>query len=293
MMIRRLAKEPFAHFLLLGLAIFLADRWLNRSAEQERHDREDRIVIDQEDYDHLKTLWQIQWKREPAPGDIQALIERYVRQEVFYREALRMKLDHNDEIIKKRLAQKMEAVANDLARLMQPPTDEQLKTFFRSRKDLFQLPQAFAFQQVLFLADETKSGNQLEEVLGALRAGEEMPAERSNKLSVPNEWELTSVDRLENAFGGGFSKSLDELPVQQWSGPIRSGFGLHLVFIETKQGPRLPDFAEVKDYVAREYEYQSELEAQDRVYQELLAKYRVSITADNVPDQVRTSLEMK
>ena len=291
MRMRHFAKEPFVHFLSLGAIIFAANLWFERKPQENLQDGGDRIVIDQQDYDHLKQMWKIQWKREPTAEEIKAVIDRYVRQEVFYREALEMNLDHNDEIIKKRLAQKMEAVANDLGQLMQPPTDEQLEKFFHAHEELFQLPQSYAFRQVLFLPDERESGSEIDETLAALQAGGEIPAERRSKLSVPNEWALTPVNDLENAFGGGFSESLAELAVNVWSGPIRSGYGWHLVFIETEQAPKLPDFERVKDYVARQYEYQSELEAQDRIYQELLGQYQVAITADDVPAGVSASFD--
>jgi PPIC-type PPIASE domain len=101
------------------------------------------------------------------------------------------------------------------------------------------------------------------------------------------EWSLTSVGDIDNVFGEGFSKALDDLPVGKWSGPVQSGYGSHLVFIEQKEEPRAPRFDEVRDYVAREYEYQSVLETQDQVYKELLGKYQVSITAKDVPAEIR------
>jgi len=287
-LIARLAREPLVHFLLLGGLIFAAYFWLNPGATGEPED--DRIVIDQQQLDHLKGLWAAQWKRDPAPSDVAAIIDRYVRQEVFYREGLRMGLDRNDEIIKKRLAQKMEGVANDLATLMRPPTDEQLEAYFRSREDFFTLPAAYAFRQVLFLPDEKDGQSHIEATLASMRQGAPIPADRLNKLALPAEWPLTLVNDLDNAFGGDFTRSLERLPVGEWSGPIRSGYGWHLVFLESKQGPTLPDFASVRDYVAREYEYQSVLKAQDDVYRELLGNYRVDITAADVPPDVTARL---
>jgi peptidyl-prolyl cis-trans isomerase C len=283
----RLLKEPFVHFVLIGALLFA----LYRANEEPRaaEGGENRIVIDQQDYDHLKELWKIRWKREPAPSDIRALLDRHLRQEVFYREALRMNLDHNDEIIKKRLSQKMEAVANDLSTLTQPPTDERLKAFFHDHADFFKLPRAYQLQQVLFLSSEEEVEARMEETLAALRDGGEIPPDRRNKAALANDWPLTSVNDLGNAFGGDFTRSLDDLPAGTWGGPIRSGYGWHLVFIETRQDSVLPDFEAVRDYVAREFDYRSEMESQDRVFQELLGKYQVEITADDVPEEVKSN----
>jgi PPIC-type PPIASE domain len=278
----RLLREPFVHFLALGAVIFGAYAWLD--GEPETQNSENRIVIDQGELDHLTGLWKLQWKRDPAPSDVAAIIDRHLRQEIFYREALKMNLDHNDEIIKKRLAQKMEAIADDLSTLMRPPTDEQLRDYYESRTDFFKLPKAYAFKQVLFLPGEAKG---MEATLVSMRRGADVPRDRMNKLSVPVEWSLTSVEDIDNAFGGGFSEALDDLPVGEWSGPVQSGYGSHLVFIKRKDESRVPDFEKVRDYVAREYEYRSVLETQDQVYRKLLDKYEVSITAEDVPAEIR------
>lgn len=283
-MIHRLVKEPLVHFLLLGCLIFAAYGLLKREQYQENT-----IVISQQQFDHLTNLWRSQWKRDPSPDDIAAILDRHIRQEVFSREALRMNLDHNDEIIKKRLAQKMEAVASDLQTLTSPATEEQLKKYFHQHEEFFILPLSYSFKQILFLTSEQDRKALMQNFLQSLRAGAEIPKNRQSKLGVPCDWPITSESDIENAFGSPFSRSLDDLPIKQWSGPIRSGYGWHLVYIEIKQEPRLPDFQEVRDFVAREYDYQSELLAQDQVYQELLAKYNVSITAKDLPAEIKTT----
>ena len=281
-----LVKEPFVHFLLLGGLIFAAYAWANRGQQQE-----DRIVIDQASLDHLKKLWEVQWKRMPSDREVGVLVDRHVRQEVFYREALQLGLDRNDEIIRKRLSQKMEAVANDLGTLMRPPTEERLQAYFVQHPDLFRLPRAYAFRQVLFLPDEAGGKAAIEAALARLREGADIPADRRSMLSIANKWSLTSAPDLDNAFGGDFARALDALPVRQWSGPVRSGLGWHLVFIDERADARVPAYEDVKDYVAREYAYRAELDAQDRAYRELLGKYRVVITARDVPAAVRKTFD--
>jgi hypothetical protein len=281
-MIPRFLREPLFHFATLAALMFAAYHWLDSG--RVTHDRDNRIVVDQSELDHLKDLWKLQWKRDPAPGDIAAIIDRHLRQEVFYREALRMNLDRNDEIIKKRLAQKMEAVANDLSTLMRPPTDEQLRDYFHHHEDFFTLPKAWAFRQILYLPGERDG---MEATLVSMRLGEAIPENRINKLSVPADWPLTSIDDLDNAFGGDFTASLDDLPVGEWSGPVRSGYGWHLVLVEKKEEPRIPDFEEIREYVAREYGYRTALETQDQVYRELLGNYEIIITAHDIPAEIK------
>jgi peptidyl-prolyl cis-trans isomerase C len=287
-MLNRIARDPLVHFLLVGALLFAAYSW--GGADRETESGDNRIVVDQAQLDHLTTLWRAQWKRDPAPSDLAAIIDRHLRQEVFYREALKMNLDHNDEIIRRRLAQKMEAVANDLSKLMDPPTEEQLRSFFHDREDLFELPRAFAFRQVLFLPREAAEPSRMEETLAALQQGAGIPSARLNKLGLPADWSLTAVATLDNSFGPGFADALDALPVGTWSGPVRSGYGWHLVLLEEKRDAVLPDFDEVRDIVARQYEYYSVLEAQERVYEELANNYEISITAETIPAEVRSLL---
>jgi hypothetical protein len=282
-MLRQIAREPLVHFLVLGGLLFAAWAWV--APQQTAGSGDDVIVVDQARLDHLKTLWKAQWKRDPAPQDVAAIIDRHVRQEVFYREALRMGLDQDDEIIRTRLAQKMEAVASDLSTLMEPPTEDQLRAFHAERPDLFTLPQAFAFRQVLYLPSEA-ADNKLKVTLASLRSGGEVPPDRLRKLSVPLDWPLTPAQTLEHSFGGGFADALSKLPVGRWSGPVRSGLGLHLVQVTESQPAKLAPFKEIRDFVARQYEYYSVLEAQERMFRELLDKYEVRISAEGVPKTV-------
>jgi hypothetical protein len=279
-MLKQIVREPLVHFLLLGGLIFAAWSWA--VPQETNRPNGDLIVVDQARLDYLETLWKAQWKRDPAPQDVAAIIDRHLRQEVFYREALRMGLDRDDSIIRTRLAQKMEAVASDLSELMQPPTDAQLRAFYAERPDLFTLPQAFAFRQILYLPSEV-GNDALGATLASLRSGGEVPQARLNKLAIPLDWPLTPLQTLENSFGGGFAKSLAELPVGAWSGPVRSGLGLHLVQVTENQLEHLAVFEEIRDFVARQYEYYSVLDAQERVFRELLEKYQVSIRAEGIP----------
>lgn len=283
-MLRLIAREPLVHFVVLGGLLFAAWSWL--VPQQKAGPGDEVIILDQTQMDYLETLWKAQWKREPSPQDVAAIVDRHLRQEVFYREALRLGLDHDDQIIRTRLAQKMEAVASDLGTLMQPPTEDQLRAFYAERPDLFTQPQAYAFRQVLYLPAEAEE-TVLEATLASLRQGGAVPENRRNKLSVPLDWDLTPAQVVENAFGGGFAASLSELPEGNWSGPVRSGLGLHLVMVTESQPEKLAPFEEIREFVARQYEYYTVLDTQEYMFRELLDRYEVRIEAEGVPDRVR------
>ena len=283
-MLRQVAREPLVHFVVLGGLLFTAWSWV--VPEETAGPGHEVIVLDQARLDHLETLWKAQWKRDPAPRDVAAIVDRHLRQELFYREALRLGLDRDDEIIRTRLAQKMEAVASDLGTLMQPRTEDRLRTFYAERRDLFTLPPAFAFRQVLYLPSEA-ADDRLEATLVSLRTGGELPPDRRSKLAMPLDWPLTAARTLENSFGGGFAEALSGLPVGTWSGPVRSGLGWHLVQVTESRRSRLPPFEEIRDVVVEQYEYHAVLDAQERMFRELLDKYELRIDAAGVPEAVR------
>jgi peptidyl-prolyl cis-trans isomerase C len=97
---------------------------------------------------------------------------------------------------------------------------------------------------------------------------------------------LTPAQTVENSFGGGFAAALWDLPIGAWSGPVRSGLGLHLVKVTERQPARLAPFAEIGEFVARQYEYYTVLDTQERMYLELLDRYEIRIEADGVPEAV-------
>jgi len=281
---RKFLKEPLVHFLVLGALIFGYYYLFNSDSESENA-----IVVDDAEYDYLLSLWKNQWKREPNEQDIKAFLDQYLQREVFYKEALSLGLDHNDIIVKRRLAQKMEAVSNDLNAMLKPPTDADLKAFYNANDSLFLFPPSYSFRQVLFTNIEPNWQRELLSTLTALKSGQEIPASRKLKLSISNEWKKSPLNEIDQAFGDEFASKLDSLPLNEWVGPISSGFGQHLVFISEKKDSQLADFEIVKSYVEKEYEYQMELEMQEQLYRDLLEKYQVKITSDKVPQRIKKS----
>lgn len=284
---KKILKEPLVHFLFLGFLIFGYYYLTNKDSNAE----ENSIVIDNTEYDYLLSLWKKQWQRDPNEQEIKAFIDQYLRQEVFYKEALAMNLDHNDLIVKRRLSQKMEAVSNDLNAIIKSPTDDDLKTFYEKNKDLFILPPAYSFKQVLFLNDEDNLESEMETTKTQLNNGQDIPKARQTKLSIPNSWNKSEATTIYKTFGDYFTSVLDSLPTNTWVGPIPSGFGQHLVYISKKEVSEIAKFETIKPYVEKEYQYQTELDMQNKVFEDLLDKYPVKLTADKIPSDIKKSYQ--
>ena len=72
------------------------------------------------------------WQGPPTPAELEGLIEAHIREEVLYREARALGLEQDDTIVRRRMAQKMEFLFEDLAPLAEP-TEEELRVFLEDK----------------------------------------------------------------------------------------------------------------------------------------------------------------
>ena len=147
---KNLFKEPFTHFIIIGIGLFLLYGLVS-----EKTDSKNTIIINDFDLDNIISSWEMQWKRLPTEQELQNLIDQNIKQEIFYQEALKMNLDHNDEIIKRRLAQKMQFLSNDIAKLVEP-TDKELNEYYQKHSDKYLAPPSYSLYQITFSADNRK-----------------------------------------------------------------------------------------------------------------------------------------
>ncbi|AWW32207.1 hypothetical protein DN752_19835 [Echinicola strongylocentroti] len=281
-------KEPLIHFMALGAIIFLLFSLVNTSDGDERQ-----IVIDDDRLEHINALWEIQWKRPATPTEMQGLIENYIRQEVLYREALRMNLDHNDEVVKRRLSQKMEFMAGDLNKIVEPVTETKLKAYFEAHKEDYRIPPTYSFEHVLISAQDHDNPKNYATALMATVDASQMASlqGKGDHTMLPLRFENAGMATILKNLGSVFYDGLDPLPRNQWAGPVKSGFGHHLVFITNKTNARIPELAEVKDKVIRDYEYTTEMATKDAVYQEMKDNYEVVVSSEELnADQIASLL---
>lgn len=283
---KKLIKEPLLHFFVLGALLFALYSLVNKNTDEEE------IIVDNADIEHMIELWQMQWQRPPSEDELQDLINKYVDQEVMYREALRLNLDHNDEIVKRRLAQKMEFLGNDLTTLVAPATDKNLKVYFEKHKEKYATDYNYTLHQVIFTADNHKNpvakANHVLDTYDV--SNSESLKEVGDKFPLPYTYNNVDAFYLNRELDEGFTKQLSGLRIGEWSGPIMSGFGVHLVYIEKKDNPKIPEFESVKKQVQRDYEYQMVLDSKNAILKELKQKYKINIEADNISSMLKQEL---
>ncbi|GAG18482.1 unnamed protein product, partial [marine sediment metagenome] len=197
------------------------------------------------------------WQRSPSDAEMDSLVQNHVREEILYREALAMGLDRGDGIIKRRLRQKMEFFSEDIANLSEPDEFE-LQSFLAKHMQDYRQPTRYSFRQIYF--DTGKRGqaahNDASALLKTLSKRETGNAELGDRLMIQQQFDNETENRIKNALGSEFLDSLQQLPTGSWSGPIRSGFGLHLVYIDQRVEGSTPRLGKVRNLVRRDWALQ-------------------------------------
>jgi hypothetical protein len=268
---KKTLKAPFFHFILIGIALFILYGLVNKNI-----DSKNTIIIDDFDLENIISSFEMQWKRDPTEQELQNIINQNIKQEVFYQEALKMNLDHNDEIIKRRLSQKMQFLSNDIAALSEP-TDETLKSYYKENSDKYLTPTNFTIYQITFSPDKRKDNyKDATEILKRFpEASFEEMKQWGDPLPFPYYFEEVKANELGLQLGSKFPKALESQEINKWVGPIPSGFGYHLVYITQKVDPQVPELEMVKKEVLRNYEYENQIETNELIYQELKKLYDI------------------
>jgi len=272
----KLLREPLVHFLLIGMALFL----IFRIGGGQKSESPDEIVVTQGVIESLVMSWEKTWQRPPMPKELEGLVESYIKQEVLYREALAMGLEKNDTIVKRRLGQKMTFLFEDVADLSQV-TDEQLTQYLAENEEAYRIDPQFTFNHAYLNPDKRKETLEedtrllLAELQGSQGAGG--GALSGDSLMLPYSFESLPARDVDRQFGTGFAVQLSELPTGEWTGPVRSGFGVHFVFIEERIESRVPDLDEVRDAVERDLVAQRRRGANEKIYQRLRDRYTITI----------------
>lgn len=275
MAVSRWLKEPLFHFLLLGGLIFAL-----YGSMSEQGSAENEIFISRGQQENLLNTFARTWQRPPTPQEFQGLLKDYIRQEIAYREAREIGLDQEDIVIRRRLRQKMEMLAEDVAALV-PPTDEQLQAYLQEQPERFRLESRFSFRHIYFSVDRRGDAawSDAETVLGQIAAAEDhnLADSMGDPIPLPPIMVDASAGDIDRVFGNGFAALLEEGSVGSWFGPVRSGFGAHLVLVDARQDSRMPALEEVREAVQREWMSQRREQSVDGLYDKLAENYVIEI----------------
>lgn len=277
----RLLREPLVHFLLIGAVMFGLYGLTQSGNPVIASSRA--IPLSLDEIAQLTELYQAQWHRLPTPQELERMVEQKVQQEVLYREALAMGLDKGDEIVKRRMAQKMQFLAEDVAAAREP-TPGELRNWFARNEARFAQPPRLSFRHLYFSPDKrgTRARADAEQALAQL-AGQPVDAKVATSLADAFMFQDYYRDRapefLGKEFGPQFALATAKLSPGSWQGPIESGFGWHLVFVDTLIPGRVPAFEEVEANVKTAWLDEQKTLAWENSYKAMRANYTVLLPA--------------
>jgi len=278
---KRLLREPLIQFLLIGAVLFALYSFTHAGRSAGVSSRDIRLTLDE--LAQLTLLYQSQWRHQPTPQDLEAMIENKIQQEILYREALALGLDKDHEIVKRRMAQKMQFLAEDVAAAREPTTAE-LKSWFEQHTAMFAQPPRLGFRHLYFSPDRrgARARDDAAKALAKL-AGQPEDAKIASSLADPfmfqDYYRDRAPDYLGKEFGPQFALAVTKLAPGSWQGPIESGFGWHLVFVDTVIPGRVPAFEEIEPDVKTAWLGEQKAQAWDKAYKEMRAKYTVLLPA--------------
>jgi peptidyl-prolyl cis-trans isomerase C len=274
--LRKALRESLIHFLVIGLALFAIYGWMNRG---RTNNGSYQIVLTLDDLKQLDISFVSQWHRQPTPEEFRGLVESSIRQEVLYREGLAMGLDKDDTIVKRRMAQKMEFLSEDVAGAHEPTTDE-LRDWYSKNSQKFALADRATFRHLFFGFDQRGQHAQVDAVsaLAKLAGAPENSAlgkSFADPFMFQDYYGDRAPDQLAKEFGPAFATELYKLKPGVWQGPIESGYGWHLIWIESIVPGRVPAFEEVELDVKTAWLADQKAIEWQKAYEKMRAKYEI------------------
>jgi hypothetical protein len=273
--VARILREPLVQFLLVGLALFGA--WQLVKPVHAARDAPYRIVIGEDDLKQMALAWMAKGLPPPTPQQMQELVEAKVREEVLYREALALGLDKDDVIVRRQLARKMEFVTEDLSKLEEPNPAE-LRAWYEKHRERFALPARATFRHVYFSPDR-RGANTRADAAAALEQLSGKPIDVSvaigDRFMFQSYYGDRSMEVVAKEFGPKFARALADLPAGAWAGPVESGYGWHLVFIDAMTPQRIPDFESIEPEVRNAWIEDHREKTRAKLYESMRARYEV------------------
>jgi peptidyl-prolyl cis-trans isomerase C len=264
----RWLREPLVHFLIAGAAIFAFYAWRGDAAAGDRQ-----IIVREAQVQRLANIWSQTWQRSPSGQELDGLIRDYIKEEVYYREAIRLGLDKDDAIVRKRLRAKMEFLSSAEAETM-VPSDAVLQAWLDRYPARYAADPLISFQSVYMNA--SKGEAKAKAVLAQLQAGAD-PQKLGDPISLPPSLTGATYEDIDRQFGESFAAKLIAIPQGRWAGPVTSGFGLHLIRVDEVRAARTPTLAEVRQRVENDWRSATRIARENKAYQLLLDGYDIRI----------------
>jgi len=273
---KRLFGEPLIQFLTLGLLLFLLTSYIRQ--HRDKLSRE--IIVDNERIGMMVMNYKTQTGDLPSKQQLDAMIDNYIREEISYREAKKMGLDKDDEIIRRRLSQKFDFLQTDLTEATQP-SDEDLKQFYDQHPELFQTEATVSFSHIYFSTDHSSDDIAKQKALTVLQQLKnsklQRAPEKGDRFPLQNDYTDQAVLDIQQNFGDKpILQELFKAPLHTWSGPVQSGYGWHLIFISKRNNAAAIPFESIKEDVKTKWLEATKDAQNKKTFDQLGEKYIIN-----------------
>lgn len=260
----RIARDPLTHFLLAGAAVWLLLAWRGGDADPASR----AIAVSRERQAALAVNHRQLTGRAPTDAELDGLIARDVHEEVLYREALRLGLDQDDPVVRRRLAKKMDELAAAEAESAEPD-DAALAHWLARHPDRFASGATVSFAQHTFAGEAAARA--------ALARGGDAAA-GALAFDLPGKVVAMPMAEMRERFGLQFAEGLAALkPAPGWQGPLPSGYGWHIVRLDARGGGAVPRLADVRERVADDWRAATAAQRRRDAYRLLREGYSVTV----------------
>lgn len=239
------------------------------------------IELSTADVDRMILLWEKRWKRPPTQKELDGLIEQSIRESVLYREALAMGLEKDDPVVRRRLAQKVEFISNDIITI-NTPEDEVLQAYLDAHASKYRLPGKISFKQIYFNPAKHDASMQSEAEQLLVQLGQENHelniSDLGDSFLYGTKFDTLKEFELNRLFGKDFSKKIFTLEEGKWLGPLASGYGLHLIYIDTKSLSRTASLEDAKESVLQDWISDERKKANKSFIENLSKQYTIKVS---------------
>jgi len=266
-------REPLLHFIIIGALVFLAFELSQGDSIVE----EDHIRIDAGTMAQLQAQFNRTRLRQPTDDELSKLIDNYIRDEVYYREARAMGLDQNDTVVRKRMYQKLDFLLEELTE-EKTPNDEVLAQFIDSNASQFREEPHISFIQVFFNLGKNPelTRNLARKTLVRLNNGA-TPETEGDPTFEQQTYQGVTPSEIKRVFGTAFSQQLNTLEPSEWVGPVTSVYGIHIVKVINKKEGGMPPFSDIRQRAIREYKADRRQDLRDIAYKKMRERYTITI----------------
>lgn len=290
---RIIIREPLVHFFLLGTLIFILFDLVGSSKPEPA----DKVInISSSMVENMINRWMLRMNRLPTQTELQTMVDKYIDEEILFREALLLELDEDDVVIRQRLAQKMEFISRQVL-TVQKPNPAEIRSYFESVQDKYRIDGRVSFTHIYFNTDKRteqdaeRAAMQIMKELNSRNILPEETSEMGDRFLMGYEHRMVPGKDIARQYGS--SSFVDSLYVYSpgiWEGPLKSSFGIHLVLVHEREDARYPEFEEVADRVRQDYIDLKTMELDEAFRLQLRSRYKIRFD-ENLIDEYSEDTE--